>query len=101
MINILSIISSFLFNANFPICNYTANQSSPTVIYSNNQYYCFWTDLRYYGSTGQYAVYGARISNAGTVLDPNGKPMFIRQSAYESRVAFDGTNFLVAFRDSC
>jgi hypothetical protein len=96
-----ALLGLFIFGVNFPICTDTASQYYPAVIYGNNQYYAFWSDYRYYNSSGLYALFGARVSNTGTVLDPNGKVLFNRQAAYEPRVAFDGTNLLVALRDSC
>lgn len=98
---LISSFVQFIFCANFGICTDTASQYQPAVIYGNNQYYVFWADYRYYSSQGLYALFGARVSNTGSVLDPNGKCLFKRQTAYEPRVAFDGTNFLVAVRDSC
>lgn len=97
----LGLYLNLIINANFAICSATTDQYYPAVIYGNNQYYVFWTDLRYYNSYGTYSLYGARITNSGTVLDPNGKLLFNRQTAYPPRVAFDGVNLLVAARDSC
>ncbi len=96
--NLLGLV---LFSANFAICTDTSNQYHPTAIYANNQYYVFWSDYRYYSSSGLYSLFGARVSTSGNVIDPNGKTLFIRQAAYEPRVAYDGANFLVALRDSC
>ncbi|MEO0189775.1 MAG: hypothetical protein ABIL18_02215 [candidate division WOR-3 bacterium] len=92
---------NLILGANFVICNYTANQQAPCVIYGNNQFYVFWSDLRYYNSLETYALYGARVTNSGSVLDPNGKLLFNRQAAYPPKVAYDGINLLVALRDSC
>ncbi len=97
----LPFLIPILFNASFGVCTDTANQYYTATIFANNQYYVFWADYRYYGSTGLYALFGARVTTTGNVLDPNGKCLFNRQAAYEPRVAFDGTNFLVALRDSC
>ncbi len=97
----LGLFVNLIINANFVICDYTANQHSPCAVYGNNQFYVFWSDLRYYSSSGLYALYGARVTNSGSVLDPNGKLLFNRQAAYPPRVAYDGVNFLVALRDSC
>lgn len=93
-------MSLSLFNADFSICTAAAAQQFPRAIFTNNQYYVFWTDSRFLGSDGSYAIFGARVSASGTVLDPDGKMLFKRQSGYAPAVAWDGSNFLVVFRDS-
>lgn len=95
----LLVASLSLFRADFSICNATLDQYYPTAVFANSQYYVFWVDYRYYSP--DYSLFGARVSATGTVLDPNGKVLFRRQTAYAPSVAFDGTNFLIAARDSC
>ncbi|MEO0190312.1 MAG: hypothetical protein ABIL70_09590 [candidate division WOR-3 bacterium] len=97
----LGVVILFLIGDEFPICTYTGEQYFPTAIAGDSQYYVFWSDYRYYSSDSSYAIFGARISNTGTVLDPDGKILFRGQSAHQAKVACDGTNFLVVFRDSC
>jgi hypothetical protein len=87
-----------LVGADFNICNATLDQYYPAAIFASNQYYVFWADYRY---STDYALFGARVSATGTVLDPSGKVLFRRQTAYAPSVAYDGTNLLVAGRDSC
>lgn len=95
---ILIALSLNLFNSDFSICNVNNNQQWPSAIYQNNQYYVFWEDER---STPRYSLYGARVSASGTVIDANGK-MFYQDSVYlRPAIAYDGTNFLVAFRNHC
>ncbi len=91
----------FLISVNFAVCTDTANQYYPAAIFANNLYYAFWSDYRYYNSSGLYSIFGARITNTGIVLDPGGRALYSNQSAHEPKVAFDGNNFLVVFRDSC
>jgi hypothetical protein len=95
----LLVASLSLFGADFNVCNATLDQYYPSTIFVNNQYYVFWADYRYYEP--DYSLFGARVSATGTVLDPNGKVLFQRQTAYAPSVAYDGANFLVAGRDSC
>ncbi|OGC41575.1 hypothetical protein A2Y85_01205 [candidate division WOR-3 bacterium RBG_13_43_14] len=86
-----------LVGADFTICNYTDHQIYPCPIYANNQYYVFWTDYR---STPIYGLYGTRITVDGTVLDPNGKLQF-QDSVFTPRVDYDGSNFMVVWREGC
>ena len=93
--------SVIVLGADFPICTAIDVQAYPCAIYANNQYYAFWIDDRYYSADSTHAVFGARISTNGTVIDPDGKMLFERQAGFATDVAYDGTNFLVVFRDSC
>ncbi len=97
--SIILIMSLCLVNADFSVCTATNNQCHPCVIFETGQYYVFWADYRYYSP--DYSLFGARVSTDGVVIDPNGNLLFRRQAAYDPAVAYDGTNFLVAFRDSC
>lgn len=90
-----------LLNANFPLCTDTTGQYYPEITFANNQFNVFWCDLRYYSTQGNYALMGSRVSQTGSVLDPEGKTLFIGQNGYECKAAYDGTNFLVVLRDSC
>ncbi len=85
----------------FPICTADGLQEYPCAIFANNQYYAFWIDDRYYFAESTHAVVGGRVATDGTVIDPDGKMLFKRQVGYATDVAYDGTNFLVVFRDSC
>ncbi|MCX7994747.1 MAG: hypothetical protein N3A65_03100 [candidate division WOR-3 bacterium] len=94
-----------MFCADFVVCSADSDQVDPCVIKANNQYYVFWWDKRYMGELE--TIYGARVSNNGVVIDPNGK-MLHRDSSvghspreHSPRVVYDGTNFLVVFRHGC
>ena len=66
--------------------------------FGGSSYLVVWQDGR--PRTSNDDIYGARVSQAGVVLDPNGIP--ISAHLYpESRptVAFDGSNFLVTWED--
>jgi hypothetical protein len=99
--NVILALSLVVPCADFPICTASDVQAYPCAIYANNQYYAFWIDDRYYSAESTHAVFGGRISTDGTVIDPDGKMLFKRQVGYATDVAYDGTNFLVVFRDSC
>ncbi|UCF70520.1 MAG: hypothetical protein JSW49_10035 [candidate division WOR-3 bacterium] len=87
--------------ADFPICTAPDVQQYPCAVFGNDQYYVFWIDDRYYLAESTHAVFGARVSTNGTVVDPGGKLLFERQAGFATSAAFDGTNLLVVFRDSC
>lgn len=86
-----------LIGADFTICNYADHQLYASPIYRNNQYYVFWTDYR---SAPIYGLYGSRVTESGTVLDANGKLQF-QDSVFTPRVDYDGSNFLVIWREGC
>ena len=95
------LLSLVLPSADFAICTAAEEQYSPCAMYANGQYYVFWADYRYYATDSSYAVFGARVSTNGTVIDPDGKPLYNNQAPYTLGLAYDGTNFLIVFRDSC
>jgi len=70
---------------------------SPTVVFGGANYLVAW-----FVSTGfsddAYAIYAARVSHDGVVLDPAGIPVAATASIdYGPSAAFDGTNFVVAW----
>lgn len=82
-----------------PIAISTApgRQENPALEFDGADYLAVWQDLR---SGAYYDVYGARVTPAGTVLDPDGIPI---SSALNSQVlpalAFDGVNYMVVWQD--
>jgi hypothetical protein len=91
-----------IVGANFGICTESTNhQYYPSAYYANGQYYAFWADARYYGTNSTYCIYAARVTAAGAVLDPNGKLCFRDSSIAKPAVSYDGTNFLLSFRNGC
>lgn len=95
--HIVTLLALCLPAADFAICDYTNHQIYPIPIHENNQYYVYWTDYR---STPIYTLYGARITEAGVVIDPNGKALFA-DSVFDPKVASDGSNMLVVWREGC
>jgi len=88
-----------LLQADFPICNAGDHQHTPVVLYENDQYYVFWQDCRYFGSLNEYSLFAARVSKNGSVVDPQGKMIYSDSAAPIFDAAYDGSNFLVVFRD--
>jgi hypothetical protein len=90
-----------LSGVDFPVCAAPSFQDHPVVRYVEGMYYVFWSDQRLFSSTQQYAVYGARVTGDGHVIDPDGKPIFCDSVASSFDAAFGGSDFLVVCRNGC
>src|SRR5215210_1501564 len=78
------------------------DQLKPSIAFDGTNYLVVWQDGRSDGPPADngYEIYGARVSQAGTVLDPVGIAISTATSSqYAPSVAFGGTNFLVAWED--
>jgi large repetitive protein len=68
----------------------------PAVAFDGTNYMVVWHDTR----NGQQDIYGARVTVSGTVLDPDGLPLFTGPNHQDRPdLAFDGTNYLVVWRE--
>ncbi len=78
----------------------TSGQVAPTVSHDGTNWLVVWGDNRNSATTGE-DIYGARLSEAGSVLDPSG---ILISSALGTQtspaVSYDGTNWLVVWGDS-
>ena len=74
-------------------------QYTPKVAFDGKQFLVVWADYRDYKNTG-WDIYGSRVDTKGTVLDTKGIAISIG-GEYETapNLAFDGTNYLVAWQD--
>src|SRR5215203_2658288 len=80
-----------------PIATAAGEQTAADVAFDGTNYLVTWTDGS--GSSGP-EVYGARVTTAGTLLDPDGILISIAGSSQSSAaVAFDGTNYLITWED--
>jgi hypothetical protein len=85
-----------LDTAGFAISQSQGDQYRPAVASDGTNFLVVWTDWR--SSSGN--VYGARVTQQGTVLDPVGLNISQAPSGYSSQaLCFDGTNFLVVWDD--
>lgn len=90
-----------LAGADFPISEAPRDQLLPVVTFANDQYYVFWADYRFELEDTTYAIFGARVTPSGTVLDPEGRQVFRWKAEYDVAVATDGIELMVALEDSC
>ena len=89
---------SVLDSAGIPISTEPNVQWFPAVDFDGANYLVVWQDDR--SDPNNVHIYGARVSPAGTVLEPSGILLSTMQASQISpAVAFDGTNYLVAWED--
>ena len=92
---------TILDGTGFPISTAPGDQTNPSVVWSGTHFLVAWDDPRS-GVEDDFDVYGARVDAAGAVLEPGGIPISARSvsSQDHNAVAWDGTNFLVVWRDT-
>lgn len=73
---------------------------SSNVVFGDSSYFVAWADQRSGIST---EIYGARVDTCGSVLDSSGIPISFSDSTvyaqHEPCIAFNGSNFLLAWED--
>uniref|UniRef100_A0A7V0Z7A3 T9SS type A sorting domain-containing protein n=1 Tax=candidate division WOR-3 bacterium TaxID=2052148 RepID=A0A7V0Z7A3_UNCW3 len=80
------------------ISNAARDQLYPAIVFGNTNYFVVWDDYR---SNIDFDVYGARVDQSASVLDPNGilvTPTINYQ--LNPAVAFDGTNYVIIWEDN-
>ena len=93
----ISATGSLLDAAPFFISTADGGQANPSVGWSGTDWFVAWSDTR----SGQADVYGARVSSAGSVLDPAGIPIRVTPGNAEGDLTVDpGSNgVLVTWKD--
>src|SRR5262245_2986314 len=80
-----------------PISSFGGSEDVPALAFGGTNYFVVWMDTR----SGSLDLYGARVSSAGSVLDPFGILISASIGVHDRpAVAFDGTNYLVAWTDN-
>lgn len=83
--------------AGIPISTAAGSQRQPEVAFDGTNHLVVWSDNR----SGTYDIYGARVSPAGSVLNPSG--IAVSTAAVDQStptVAYDGASYLVAWADT-
>lgn len=81
----------------FIISGATNDQENPTVAFGDTNFLVVWEDYR---TTTNCNIYGARVTQNGTVLEPSGIAISSASNAQVCPdIAFDGTNYLVVWED--
>jgi len=96
----ISAAGSVLDRGGFPIGTGSADRHTPAVAAGLTDYLVVWLDQRNLGTTG-LDIYGARVTTAGGVTDPNGFAIDTAPNDQTTPVlAFNGSQFLVAWTDA-
>jgi hypothetical protein len=81
-----------------PTSSTLVRQARPAVAFDGTNYLVVWADRR---SARSWDIYGSLVTREGTVLNAGGFPVSAGATNEVSpAVAFDGTNYLVAWQDS-
>jgi hypothetical protein len=81
----------------FPIAAGSSNAQFPSVVFNGTNWIVVWQDDR----NGTSDIYGARVSQLGSVLDPSGVAIAIAGGAQtRPDIAWNGSNQLVVWADA-
>ncbi len=79
-----------------PVSTATSYQRDPSVAFDGTNWLVGWEDNRH----GDLCVLGARVSQEGTVLDPDGAAISLKVNNQDaSSVVYDGTNYFAIWQD--
>jgi len=81
-------------NGGIKISKASGDQKTPAIVFGDTSYFVAWDDQR----PGFHEIFGSRVSVAGNTLDTLGvRVSFNNTSSNNPSIAFDGTNYLVAW----
>lgn len=87
-----TISPALAISGQFAISTRSSDQINPAIAFDGTNYFVVWED-RSSGST-DYHIYGTRIKQDRTILDPTGIPIVTVTGQQESpQIAYDGTNY--------
>jgi hypothetical protein len=80
-----------------PICTAPNDQMFPSVTSDGENFFVVWQDMR---SGRRWDIYGAMVTNDGTVLGPNNGFLIVtgRYDQVSPALSFDGENYLVVWQ---
>ena len=82
----------------FPISGAPEHQSFPQAVSADGLFQVFWEDERFAGEE-VYSIYGARVTRAGSVLDPAGRQVFANRAECAPAAAAGPAGLLVVLQD--
>ncbi len=83
---------------NIPINTFSEDQTQPAITFGGANYLVVWRDKR---NENNADIYGARVTPAGIVIEPEGFPISTASGKQSSPdIIFDGNNYFVVWEDS-
>ncbi|HTW92053.1 MAG TPA: hypothetical protein VMH22_10135 [bacterium] len=87
--------SAFLVDTSITYVNPAEDRSAPAVAFDGTNYLAVWEDFR----NSEWNIIGARVTQAGVLLDTGGFLISENSDQHDPAVAFDGTVFLVVWSE--
>jgi hypothetical protein len=96
----VSVVGSVLDPGGVPIANSAGDQWDTAVAFGGTNYMVVWAGAP---SGFDSSIYGARVDRSGSTLDPTGIAVSTEEAGDQGdiAIAFDGTNYMVVWREAC